>query len=90
MSDLQNLRKQINEIDKELVRLLNKRFSVTSRIGRLKLEKQRPIYDHDRENSVLSAVISFAEPPVSSKEIESIFRHIMQISNAIQEREFNK
>ena len=90
MNDLHSLRKQIDEIDKELVRLLNKRFRVTTRIGRLKLEKQRPIYDRERENRVLSSVIRIAEPPVSSKEIESIFRQIMQISNAIQERESNK
>lgn len=47
--ELQNLRKQIDEIDSELITLLAKRFTVTERVGILKRENHSHAQDPARE-----------------------------------------
>jgi len=46
---LDELRKQINELDNELVKLLNERARIVIEIGKLKKETGGQIYAPDRE-----------------------------------------
>ncbi len=54
--DMQNLRGQIDMIDKELVELFTKRMEVSSRIAACKKENNLPIYDPARERIKLADV----------------------------------
>ena len=42
---LTNLRDEIDEIDSDLVKLLQRRLAITSKVGQLKSSVGRPIYD---------------------------------------------
>ncbi len=51
--DIQELRKQINEIDAELVRCFDARMKVALEIGKYKKENGLPVFDPARERAVL-------------------------------------
>ena len=50
--DIADWRKQIDEIDRKLVELINQRAKAAHEIGKLKSKAAMPIYEPDRERSV--------------------------------------
>ena len=53
MEDLQNLRTQIDQIDRHIVELFRQRMDVTRRVGLYKAEHGLPVLDQERERQVL-------------------------------------
>jgi len=53
MEDLKKLRKKIDQIDKEIVRHLSRRFKITEKVGKLKFKKNLPLRDLKRERELL-------------------------------------
>ena len=53
MDELQNLRRDIDEIDSGLVELFRRRMEVTRRVGEYKRERGVPVLDQARERQVL-------------------------------------
>ena len=51
--DIEHWRKEIDEIDAELLRLLNMRARLALKVGAIKQAKQIPYSDPERERSVL-------------------------------------
>ncbi|MDD4089365.1 MAG: chorismate mutase, partial [Tissierellia bacterium] len=49
---LNNARAEINKIDIEIVKLLEKRFNIVNEIGCYKRKQKLPIYDEAREKQV--------------------------------------
>lgn len=74
---LENLRKQINELDLRLVKLLNERARVVKDIGVLKNKTGKPIYVPDREKKVLEKVFEANEGPLPNKCLGAIWRELM-------------
>jgi chorismate mutase/prephenate dehydrogenase len=78
---LDALRSQIDEADSELVKLLQKRSSITKQIGQLKSQHALPIYVPEREKALIEARRSEAEAAgVSGDLIEDILRRMMRDS----------
>ncbi|MCX8035355.1 MAG: chorismate mutase [Candidatus Dojkabacteria bacterium] len=59
MYDINELRKKIDEIDKQLLDLLNQRFDITRKIGRYKILNELKFYDKDRWNELLKKKIEY-------------------------------
>ena len=57
--DLQESRKQIDEIDKELMRLLSKRMEISREIGELKREKGMVVFQPYRYNEIMERYVNF-------------------------------
>ena len=57
---LEDLRKQIDELDTQIVKLIAERMTVTRDIGNEKKEAGKPIEDKAREQAVLEKVKSLA------------------------------
>ena len=74
---LDELRKQINEIDGRLVNLLNERARVVIEIGKLKNKNGAQIYVPDREKQVLKKIIQANKGPLPDKCITAIWRELM-------------
>ena len=53
MDELQELRREIDGIDRELVELFRRRMDVTARVGEYKRERGIPVLDQERERQVL-------------------------------------
>ena len=53
MSDLQEARKRINEIDAQMAHLFEERMDAVAKVADYKLKRGLPVYDKDREKEVL-------------------------------------
>ncbi|CEO99472.1 hypothetical protein PBRA_001378, partial [Plasmodiophora brassicae] len=88
---LASLRARIDEIDRDLVRLLNERFAVCERIGAAKRAAggagDAVVYVPSREKAVLDKVSRLNRQypgPLSEPAVRSIFREIMSYSIHLQ------
>lgn len=82
--DLNIARTEINNIDKEIVHLLEKRFNIVMEIGQYKKENNIPIYDEEREKKVVQNCISYLESNDYSRCIEDIYKQIMDSSKELE------
>ncbi len=83
---LTNLRDEIDGIDSDLVKLLQRRLAVTSKVGQLKSSVGRPIYDAKREASLFAKRRHQAsEAGLSPDLIEDVLRRLMRDSYVSQD-----
>lgn len=82
--ELDKARIEINNIDKEIVKLLEKRFNIVVEVGRYKRKNNLPIYDELREKQVVDSCISFLENKDYSKCVDDIYFQIMRTCKDIQ------
>ena len=76
MADIQNIRKEINEIDSKIAKLLKKRLKKVFEIGKIKKLKNLSITDKKREEKILSSLETDFE--------KEIFKKILTESRKIQ------
>ncbi len=84
ISDLDNLRKQIDALDTDLLRLLNQRAMLAKEIGVIKNRASLPIYAPDREMKLLRSLVERSEGPLRAESIRAIYREIMSASLALE------
>ncbi len=84
MSSLDSLRKQIDAIDTELLRLLNQRAVLAKEIGVIKNRASLPIYAPDREIRLLRSLCERNQGPLRPESIRAIYREIMSASLALE------
>lgn len=78
---IDSLRKQIDQIDIELVKLLAKRQNITSQVGAYKNKIGKPIYDPQREADLISKRRNLAtDLNVEPDLVEDVLRRIMRES----------
>jgi chorismate mutase/prephenate dehydratase len=82
--DLDALRKEIDQLDAELVRLLNERLKHAQQIGELKAKGDGEVYVPAREKAVLDRVRSLNKGPLPALALQSIYREIMSASLALE------
>ena len=82
--ELNIARTKINNIDKEIVNLLEKRFNIVNEIGIYKIKQNLPICDENREKHVIENCINFLENKQYSKCIDDIYFQIMKSCKDIQ------
>lgn len=84
---LRELRDKIDEIDTALVKLLNERAVVSLQIGEKKQDENLPVYNARREKEVINKVQQKNSGPLNEKNIESIFKIIIESCRTLQEKE---
>lgn len=82
--DIEHWRKEIDEIDTELLRLLNVRAGLALKVGALKKEADLPLCDPVRERFVLERLGDLNEGPLDQRAIERLFRRIIWESRRIE------
>ncbi len=85
--DIAAWREQIDAIDRQLVELLNRRCHCALEIGRLKRNRDLPIYEPGREQIVLGNVRQANHGPLSDRALRLIFERIVDEMRAIQRYE---
>lgn len=81
---LSKLRKEIDRIDREIVRLLNKRTQHALDIGRIKSAEQIPVFVPARETRVVERLHSLNRGPLPDASLRHIYREIMSAARAIE------
>ena len=88
---LTELRKQIDELDNNLLELLAKRMRVSHEIAQYKKEHEMPVYQNKRYDEILSNRISQAEKmEINGKFMKTILEAIHEESVRIQVEHLNK
>ena len=85
MEDLQSLRAQIDDIDRELADLFCRRMAVTYQVGQYKKAKGLPVLDRAREKQVLAAKAALVGEDLRA-DITTLFETVMAISRRQQQR----
>ena len=81
---LEELRKQINELDHRLVQLLNERARVVIEIGKLKNKTGKPVYSPEREKEVFATITKTNKGPLPDRCLVAIWRELMSGSFALE------
>ncbi|MBS3762845.1 MAG: prephenate dehydratase [Planctomycetes bacterium] len=74
---LDELRKRIDGIDVQIVRLINERAEIAHKIGELKAESSDSVYKPHREEAVYEHAIKANDGPIRDESVRAVFREIM-------------
>ena len=79
MSELEKLRKKIDEIDEQIVTLFNERAKVVIGVGEIKRKDKNapPIYAPDREQAVMAKIKRHNKGPLPDRTLMAIYREMM-------------
>jgi len=74
---LDNIRKRIDEIDDQLLRLFSERADCVHEVGEIKKREGLPIYAPEREEALLKKLVAKSDGKLPEKSIRAIYREIM-------------
>ncbi|MCM8821255.1 MAG: prephenate dehydratase [Candidatus Omnitrophica bacterium] len=81
--ELDMLRKQIDRIDSELVKLLNERAEVVRNISKVKENTNLPAFDPARERKIITRIRNLNKGPLSNQDIENIMYEILKMYRSL-------
>src|SRR5579871_1759585 len=84
---LEELRLQIDELDRKLVQLLNERARAAKMVGYLKAATSLPVYEPNREKLVYANVRAANKGPLPDIELQHIYERIIDVMRALQRNE---
>jgi len=83
---IEHWRTEIDEIDRELLRLLNRRARLAMKVGALKQNAGLPCCDTERERDVLTRLQQANGGPLDSRAIGKLFRRVIRESRNLEAR----
>lgn len=84
MKDLQEIRMDIDTIDRQIVELYEKRMDLTTQVADFKISTGKAVFDAEREVAKLQAVADLAHSEFTSHGARELFEHIMSMSRKKQ------
>lgn len=75
---LSALRKRIDRLDRQLLRLLSQRAQLAFKVGSVKQQYDLPVFDRKRENLVIKQVVSANKGPLQDAAVKKVFREILR------------
>jgi len=85
MSELNKLRKKIDDIDFKILQLLNKRTEIVLRIRKTKKNKRLNIHSPEREREILERLKNLNPGPFPTDALKSIYREIFSASLSLEQ-----
>ena len=77
-------RSEINKIDLQLLKLLNKRARLAQKIGAMKQAQGLPIFAPEREHHILTRLSQSNRGPLNTIGIQSIFEKIIEACRQLE------
>jgi chorismate mutase-like protein len=84
---LEELRSQIDVMDRQLVELLNQRARAVKQIGQIKAATAAPVYEPAREKWIYAKLREVNQGPLPDIELVHIFERIIDVMRALQRNE---
>ena len=81
---MEKLRKRIDELDTELLRLLNERAECVVKIGAIKQKAQSNVVVPQREKELLDRLTLLNKGPMTKKMVHSLFQEIIDTLKELQ------
>lgn len=85
MGELKKLRDEIDRIDEDILRLLNKRGNIVLDIGRIKRKQNSSFYSPEREKEIIRRLTSLNKGHFPNNALKTIFREILSASLSMEE-----
>jgi chorismate mutase len=87
MGDIEDFREKIDELDRELVRLISERARAAQEIGKLKRLTSLPVYEPKREHEIYENVRHANQGPLPDIELVHIYERIIDVMRSLQKNE---
>jgi monofunctional chorismate mutase len=88
--DIAALRRELDEIDRELTKLFERRMEVSRRVAEYKRENNLPVLDASREEQVLCSRVEMLSDKTLEQSVRALFMEIMRLSRLTQESMLNR
>jgi len=85
VNELNDFRSEIDRIDKEILKLLNKRAELALKIAEIKKKKNLSFYDPVREKRVINNLVKLNKGPFTDDTVKTLFREILSATLSLQE-----
>ena len=85
--DITEWRKQIDDLDEQIVHLISQRAAAAKQIGSLKRETSIPVYEPQREQAVFDHVKRVNPGPLAEAEMLHVYERIMDVMRTLQRRD---
>ncbi len=82
--DLLQIRDQLDEIDKEMVRLFEERMKLVGEVAEFKFKTGKQVFDKEREQAKIASVRNLAHETFNQQAVEELFTQLMTISRRYQ------
>lgn len=82
--DIDEIRKEIDRLDNELLRIFNERASLALAIGKIKKEQGIPVYDPEREKLIFDKVKAGNPGPLEDGAIVRLFERVIDESRRLE------
>lgn len=85
MERIEELREQIDNLDSQLVSLLNKRAEVAFEVKKLKISKNMPILDQEREERIHRMISQSSKGLIKEEDFRRIYELLLEVMRGINE-----
>jgi len=85
--DIEDWRKKIDELDRQIVALISARAEAAQEIGKLKRATSLPVYEPNRERVIFQNVHAANKGPLPDIELTHIYERIIDVMRALQKDE---
>ena len=82
--DLLEIRKQLDEVDAQMVRLFEERMALSMDVAKSKLASGKAVYDGQREKEKLAALEKMTEGDFNRQAVRELFTQLMTIGRKRQ------
>lgn len=82
--DLSELRGTLDDIDRQIVALYEKRMDVCGQVAAYKIETGKSVFDREREQQKLKSVGEMAHNEFNARGVKELFEQIMAVSRKLQ------
>jgi len=82
--DIDQIRKEIDRLDSELLRIFNERAALALQIGEIKKEKGLPVYDPAREKRIFERMRAANPGPLENGAIVRLFERVIDESRRLE------
>lgn len=86
MKELQDIRRELDAVDTDIVRLFEKRMELSREVAAYKLAHEMPVLDDSREKAVLLSRTAMLKDSCWTESLHELFTCILALSRAEQER----
>lgn len=81
---LEDIRRDIDSLDADLVRLLSRRVELAQEVGHLKGKDNRPYFTPERERAIFARLEELNQGPLNQRQLQAIFREIISAARAAE------
>lgn len=86
MKELAEVRKELDAVDREIVRLFEQRMTLARDVVAYKMAHGMQVLDRSREEAVLASRMGMLEDAHWAPSVRALYEEIMRLSRAEQER----